>query len=123
MQVDSASVATVYQYDSFGYVETIWQGIAVGANESRASIADSSRAWRSLQFDYDLLGQVRAVTDGRGGNYTLNWDSSTEQLRQVNGPQDVYLIYTYDERGHVISVNDRGQETVYTYNGLDFVAS
>jgi RHS repeat-associated protein len=123
MQVDPADVATVYQYDSFGYVESIWQGINLDTGETRANLTDSSRALRTLQFDYDLLGQVRAVTDGRGGNYTLNWDSSTEQLRQVNGPNDVYLIYSYDERGHVISLNDRGQETIYTYNGLDLVTS
>lgn len=123
MVVEPGSIATVYQYDTFGYVATIWQGIVLEAGETRADIVDSSRARRVLQFDYDLIGQLRAITDGRGETYTLDWDSSTELLRQINAPDSVSIVYNYDDRGRVTLVNDRGQETVYTYDGLDNITS
>ncbi|MDQ7036077.1 MAG: RHS repeat-associated core domain-containing protein [Anaerolineae bacterium] len=123
MLIEPNNIATVYQYDTFGYVETIWQGIVLEEGETRADILDSSRAQRVLQFDYDLIGQLRAITDGRGQTYTLDWDSSTELLRQINGPEGVFIAYNYDDRGLVTLLNDRGQETVYTYDGLDNVTS
>jgi RHS repeat-associated protein len=123
MVVEPGNIATVYQYDTFGYVSIIWQGIVLENGETRTDILDSSRARRVLQLSYDLIGQLRAITDGRGQTYTLNWDSSTELLRQINGPDGVFITYNYDDRGRVTLVNDRGQETVYTYNGLDNITS
>ena len=123
MVVTPDNIATVYFYDNFGYVETIWEGVQVDNEETRADIPSSNSALRILRFDYDLIGQVRAVTDGRGQTYTLNWDSSIGKLRELNGPNNVSISYNFDERGRVTLVNDRQRETLYTYNGLDLPTS
>ncbi len=122
MRVAPNKVATIYQYDAFGYVSTVWAGVRLQADETRADITDSSRALRVLRYDYDLIGQIRAITDGRGQTYTLSWDSSFGKLRQVTLPNGVATTYSYDERGRVTLVNDRGQETQYTYDGLDNIS-
>lgn len=120
--IDPLNVATLYEYDEFGYVAAIWQGITLAAGETRADISDRNRARRVLQFETDLIGQVRAVTDGRGARYTLNYDS-LGNLRSITDPNEATMTYTYDDRGRITLVDNRGRETQYTYDGLDNVAS
>lgn len=114
----AAGVGTVYVYDDFGYPSEIWQGIIVTPQETRADIT-ADRAQRILRFQYDLLGQLRAVTDGRGTLLTLNYDANTGLLRQITAPQGVYLSYQYDVRGNLIEQDDRGQITQYEYDEFD----
>ncbi len=121
--VRPGNVATRYFYDSFGYVSTIYEGVQLDEGETAADITDGSRALRVLQIDYDLIGQLRAVTDGRGQTYTLNWEPSSGNLRDINGPGGVFRRYAYDERGRVTLIDDRGQDTIYQYNGLDQMIS
>ncbi len=121
--VQPGEIATRYFYDEFGYLSVIYEGVQLAADETAADITESNRALRTLQIDYDLIGQLRAVTDGRGQTYTLNWEPSSGNLRDINGPGGVFLRYTYDERGRVTLVDDRGQDTILQYNGLDQVIS
>lgn len=123
MVVEAGDIATLYQYDSFGYVSALWQGIELQTGETLADITNSDRAWRVVQLDYDPLGQVRSFRDGRGNTYTLTWDNNTEQLQQIRDPEGFSLNYSYDERGRISLVDDRGQVTTYLYNGLDQVVS
>ena len=116
--------ATRYHYDEFGYVSEIWQGIDWQEGESSADLADArSRARRTWRFEYDILGQLRAVTDSRGSVFTLNWDNTSNLLREISGPQGALLRYAYDEVGRIIQVDDRGQITNYDYDELGHVAA
>jgi len=119
--VEPGSIATLYEYDSFGYVTAIWEGIELEAGETRSSISDSNRARRVLRLEHDLRGQLSAVIDGRGNTYALNWDNTLEQVRRITGPQGVSITFDYDERGNVTGVDDRGQVISYIYNALDLV--
>lgn len=115
MQVDSGDVATVYRYDDFGYPAAIWEGIELSEGETVADL-DNDRARRIVRFDFDSLGQIRAITDGRNNTYTLNWNNATRRLREINGPTGVSIDYRYDEFGRVIDIVDRGQRIAYIYD-------
>jgi RHS repeat-associated protein len=118
LMVEPGNIGTVYQYDRFGYVSAIWQGIELEPNEALVDISGRERALRVLQLDYDLLGQLGSFTDGRGNRYTLSW-FNTEQLKEVRDPAGSSIRYSYDDRGRIISVDNRAQLTRYNYNGLD----
>lgn len=117
MRVAPGGIATVYQYDDFGYPTAIWEGIELAAGETLADV-ERDRARRIVRYDFDSLGQIRAITDGRNHTYTLNWNNTTRRLRTLNGPTGVSMAYAYDALGRVIEVRDRGQVIAYRYDGL-----
>jgi RHS repeat-associated protein len=114
----TSGIGTVYVYDAFGYPAEIWQGIRVTPEDTHAEITPD-RAQRILRLQHDVLGQLRAVTDGRGSLFTLNYVAHTGKLREVTAPQGVQLHYEYDSRGNIIVQHDRGQITQYEYDAFD----
>ncbi|GAB5491617.1 MAG: hypothetical protein Phog2KO_18320 [Phototrophicaceae bacterium] len=119
MQVSPDNIATIYEYDSVGYVSALWRGIILEDGEVRADI-ERIRAESVLEFDYDLSGQIQQIRDGRGSLYNIGWNNNG-QIAFVSAPNNTRLDYNYNDRGLITSINDRGQETIYVYNGLDLV--
>ncbi len=118
----TTGIGTVYLYDAFGYAAEMWQGILVNPEETHAEITPD-RAQRIIRFQHDVLGQLRAVTDGQGNLFTLNYETVTGKLREINAPHGVQLHYQYDLRGNIIQQDDRGQVTEYQYDAFDQITS
>ncbi len=118
----SPQIGTVYRYNAFGYISEIWQGLPLDP-DTRLSDISSQDALRVLRLDYDIIGQLRAITDERGNTITLNWDSNTEQLRAIVGPLAAEILYFYDDLGQLTRIEDRGQITEYGYDALGHIAS
>ncbi|MGJ3238100.1 MAG: RHS repeat-associated core domain-containing protein [Anaerolineae bacterium] len=121
MRVDPGNIATVFGYDTLGHVASIRSGIALEMGETRADVSDSARATRSLSLEHNLSGRLQQVIDGQGVVYTLNWTPRSGRVQSISAGDEVRISYRYDARGRITAVDDRGQETLYTYNGLDLV--
>ncbi|NWF68768.1 MAG: hypothetical protein HXY40_06770 [Chloroflexi bacterium] len=98
---DGIELTTAYRYDSFGYIA----GVQIGD-------------WQ-MGFTHDILGRLRAIVDGDGQIYTLDWSSTHDGLRAIHGPEGLSISYEYDARGNVVRIEDRGSVDVYTYNDSD----
>ncbi len=120
LMITPDNIGTIYEYNSVGYVSTLWRGIEMQAGENRADITDRIRAQSVLEFEYDLNGQIQQIQDGRGITYNIAWNRAG-QIDFISAPNNTTINYNYNERGLITSINDRGQETLYVYNGLDLV--
>lgn len=120
MLISPDNIATIYDYNSVGYVSALWRGIDLQGGETRVNITDRNRAQSVLEFEYDLSGQIQQIRDGRGFFYNIGWNRNG-QIGFINAPNDTSIDYNYNERGLITSINDRGQETLYVYNGIDLV--
>ncbi|MCU0513766.1 MAG: DUF6531 domain-containing protein, partial [Anaerolineae bacterium] len=116
--IDDSDTATVFVYDTAGYPAEIWQGIAIAPEETRLNLTPE-RALRRLRLTYDLTGRLRALQDGTGSLYTLTYDSATDRLIAITLPEGVRLAYTYDARGNLLTVEERGQVLRYRYDTFD----
>ncbi len=119
MLIEPDNTATIYQYDAVGYVSTILEGIAVTSDDTPDTITND-RITRTTSLSYDLSGQLQRVLDTRGTAYNIRW-TQAGQISSISTSIGETIRYSYDERGRIININDRGQESIYTYNGLDWV--
>jgi YD repeat-containing protein len=101
---NAGEVVTVYTYDDFGYLSSV-------------QVGDS---W-VMSFRHDLLGRLRSITDGNGNNYSLDWSSTQNLLTAIQGPEGYFQMYSYDALGRLVTWNDRGNTTQYSYNDLNLV--
>lgn len=122
MTIAPNSIATLYQYDTVGYISEIWQGIEVVSGEVYTDIVDNGRATSILELQHNSIGQLLTIADGLGEIYTLTWDINGN-LVTISGANDISTTYNYDQRGNLTNINENGQETLYTYNGLDLLTS
>lgn len=119
-------VGTLYQYDNFGYVSSISQGIALQnidfeAPDVLSNVLNNNTPLQQVNFSHDQFGQLRSFQNGNN-TFVLNWlDGKLSEVRDSED-NDFAIRYDYDERGRLNFVNDRGHIASYTYNGLDLVA-
>jgi len=71
----------------------------------------------SVSYSYDVLGNIKSLSDGKGNTTSYTYDSSGN-LRRVNLPGGDFVLYTgYDLEGRLLSKTDgNGDVTNYTYN-------
>lgn len=110
--IEPGNIAREYQYDEMGYLSEIREGINLNISDDPERVTNLS---------YNLRGQLTTITDSRGVTYMIEWDDATGQIESVTGPYERSIEYSYNERGLVVTANDRGQITGYTYNGLDLL--
>lgn len=124
--IEPSNIGTLYRYDDYGYVASIWSGIEVEPDETATDITDANRAFSIANFDYTLYGQLVFAQDGRGTRFTLGYDSASGQVNRIRINDSIAYEFSYDGRGRPITVTepvdaDTSQTTSYTYNGLDAV--
>jgi|GEM_PF-6070675 len=110
--IEPGNIATDYVYDNMGYLSEIREGIDLNAGDEPA---------RVIGLEYNISGELIRITDPRGVNYFITWDETSGQIDSVTGSDGLSIEYSYSERGLIDSINDRGQLTIYTHNGLDLV--
>ena len=124
MVIEPGNIATVYDYDIAGYVSRLSEDIQLQADEvdnTDVSI-DPERATAIHSFTHDLTGQLIAMSNQRNGaSYTLGWTNG--QITSITAPDSNRISYSYTPRGLISSINDRGQQTFYSYNGLDLMTT
>ncbi|MGB1285193.1 MAG: RHS repeat-associated core domain-containing protein, partial [Aggregatilineales bacterium] len=115
---ETSFIGTQYDYDNYGYVRAIHQGIPLSANATFSDI-DLTTSSQTLNLVYDLVGQLRAIRDGEGHLYTLSYDAQGNLIELQSPDEDVSQAFQYDDRGNLIYENDRGQIRRYDYDVLD----
>lgn len=69
-------------------------------------------------FEYDLLSQLKSVTDHKGNVVSYTYDGNGNKS-SVTYPDDTTVTYTYDGVGNLTSVTESdGRTTTYTYDGM-----
>lgn len=150
MIIDPGNIATEYDYDLFGYVSEIREGILLTNAEidDLASTINAARASRITRFRYDFIGQMISMTtllDGQELSYRLTW--SDEHISSITAPDGVTIRYQYNARGLLdwVDATPRGLiatvagdtpgeldlsigtatdlKTFYTYDALDLMTS
>ena len=114
----SERIGTQYDYDAYGYVSVIHEGIALNANEGLEAITPE-RIGRTLRFTHDIFGQLRAIQDANGHLATLTYDNDGRLMMVNAAEENTVFSYAYDERGRVIYANYAGQITRMDYDHLD----
>ncbi|MEM9951281.1 MAG: RHS repeat-associated core domain-containing protein [Chloroflexota bacterium] len=111
--VEADNSAIAYEYDARDYVSRLIEGIIV------TSDGLNTDGVITTQLSYGLAGQIQSVRDNNDTLYSFNWDGT--QLVGVTLNGESTLSYTYNERGLISSINDRGTTQAFQYNGLDLV--
>lgn len=69
-------------------------------------------------FEYDLLSQLKKVTDHKGNVVEYTYDGNGNQT-SMTYPDDSVVTYTYDGVGNLEMVTeDDGRVTSYAYDGM-----
>ena len=69
-------------------------------------------------FEYDLLSQLKSVTDHKGNVVSYTYDDNGNKT-SLTYPDDTTVTYTYDGVGNLTSVTESdGRTTTYTYDGM-----
>jgi RHS repeat-associated protein len=70
-------------------------------------------------YTYDVLGNLRTVTQGAQSQRVFTYDSLS-RLASATNPESGTLTYGYDANGNLTSRTDaRGVQTTYKYDGLN----
>jgi RHS repeat-associated protein len=119
---DTAAVTTSYSGNTMRVTDQ--------AGKSRRSVSDAVGRLRGVyedpdgvnyltSYDYDVLGNLRTVTQGTQAARTFIYDS-LGRLTSASHPESGVTGYTYDENGNPLTRTDaRGVTASYTYDRLD----
>ncbi len=81
-----------------------------------------------LSYTYDAKGNIRTVSENDVLNLTYTYDSLDRLVREDNKDLDETIVYTYDERGNILSkkyydyttgdVGALNDEIIYSYDSV-----
>ncbi|MEW5745519.1 MAG: RHS repeat-associated core domain-containing protein [Nitrospirota bacterium] len=72
-------------------------------------------------YEYDVLGNLLKVTDARGNQTTMTYDTLSRKIA-MNDPDMGRWTYSYDASGNLISQTDAKNQTItFTYDELNRV--
>ncbi len=90
---------------------------------ARSLLTSITQAGRTVRYDYDSAGRVKAMTDPLGRVERLAYDSVGRPLTQTL-PNLTTILYSYDANGNLASLTPPGQPAhtfLYTSSGLDSI--
>ena len=89
IRVTNPTVGGVRTRDEEGFTRTVWRDVHGHISRVRQS------AITTALYENDVLGRVRAYTDGDGNTFSFDLDLAG-RLRQVSGPDIGTRLYEYD---------------------------
>jgi RHS repeat-associated protein len=91
----------------------------------RSLLTSVTQAGRTVRYDYDSAGRVKATTDPLGRVERLAYDSVGRPVTQTL-PNLSTILYSYDANGSLLSLTPPGRPAhtfLYTSTGLDSIYS
>jgi RHS repeat-associated protein len=135
---DPLGNATVYRFDSQGYVVGATDAAGQTRTITRASgtnlilsmtgtgtcpFCGDPRAG-NVSFTYDANGNMLTRTDALGNTTTFTWDPVFNKLTSATDPLGNVAKFSYDSRGNLINVTDpNGNSTTVTRDANGLVTS
>jgi YD repeat-containing protein len=89
----------------------------------RSLLTSVTQAGRTVRYDYDSTGRMKAMTDPLGRVERLAYDSVGRPVTQTL-PNLTTILYAYDANGNLASLTPPGQSAhtfLYTSSGLDSI--
>ena len=120
-KTDADNYTTKYTYNGLDMVTHINYNGGKQVDYAYNSVGDLVRMedWTGINtFEYDLLSQLKKVTDHKGNVVKYDYDGNGNQT-VMTYPDGSKVNYTYDGKGNMTSVTESdGRTTRYQYDGM-----
>lgn len=122
-QTDGEGNTTTFAWDPATETATTTYpggGVATDVYSGNFLIRSVDRTGATVQFTYDVNGQIATISDPLGRLTTMTYDPVTGLMAERIGPapQNYREAWTYTDDGHLLTYTDRdGKVSTYTYDG------
>ncbi|MBI4847635.1 MAG: hypothetical protein HY808_03540, partial [Nitrospirae bacterium] len=87
--------------------------------EEYTGVTPSFTLYATTAYEYDVLGNLKKVTDANNNQSTMTYDSLSRKTSMTD-PDMGYWTYQYDANGNLISQTDAKSQTItFTYDALN----
>jgi RHS repeat-associated protein len=89
--------------------------------EEYTGVSPSFSLYATTRYEYDVLGNVKKVTDAQNNQTVMNYDTLSRKISMTD-PDMGYWTYQYDANGNLVSQTDAKNQTILiTYDSLNRV--
>lgn len=119
---DASGNITSYAYNKLGQIiQTLdpkWITTTY-TYDYRGKVTSETRAGKTITRTYDLIGNLKSLTDANNNTTTYTYNSNNELISETL-PDNSTTSYTYDNRCNIATKTDPNGSTVtYTYDNLN----